>query len=71
MFFSLKPHKAILFIFVDAIDPLLFLVIPRFPKTPILNIATFNLFQANSTITFITCGCHTEIPVSVLLMYTV
>ena len=60
MFFSLKPHKAILFIFVDAIDPLLFLVIPRFPKTPILNIATFNLFQANPTFTFtfITRGWH-------------
>ena len=35
-----------------SIDPLLFLVISRSPKTRSQKIATFNLFQANPTFTF-------------------
>ena len=58
----------------EVIDRLLFLVIPRSPKTFIQNISTFKPFANYSTFTFITCGCHyyhkvschTKIPASVL-----
>ena len=35
-----------------SIDPLLFLVIPRYPKTCSQNIATYKPFPSNSTLSF-------------------
>ena len=66
-------------IFATLIDRLLFLVISRSPpdlqKLAVKTLPLSNLFQANSTFTFITRGCHsyhkvsccTKIFVSVLL----